>query len=269
MTLKQLTVVTSFYCSFDDKENINRAEECLRRQVEEWKKLPEEYKRLIEFIIVDDNSDYIPAIDFYDLPIRYFRVLDDIPWNSCGCRNLAALKVTSKWVLFHDIDNVFDVEDMKKLSTSVLNVIEDKPHSNLYKFNYSIDGIPKAPHLCTLLLNINYFWSLGGYDEDFAGNYGYDDAWFNYVWKEKYGPSILIEIEPKELNLPTAGVLGGSTVRNNGMTINYEKFKNKFNEFQKNGKIPIFNEKIRFRYVEIPVSHTKRFAHSYPSGFSL
>jgi predicted glycosyltransferase involved in capsule biosynthesis len=269
MTNIQLTVITSFYCSFDDKESNNRAEICLRRQVKEWKKLPPEYKRIIEFIIVDDNSDYIPAIDFYDLPIRYFRVLDDIPWNSSGCRNLAALNVTSKWVLFHDIYNVFNVEDLKKLSTSVLDLVESKPHSNLYNFMYKVNNVYREPHLCTLLLNINYFWSLGGYDEDFAGNYGFDDAWLNYIWKEKYGPPVLIEIEPKELNLPTNGVLGGSTVRNNGMTINHEKLKLKFKEFNENGKMPFFNKKIRFRYIELPVSHIKKYAHRFPIGFSL
>jgi hypothetical protein len=258
--VKKLSVCTHFYASLDAGE---KTKKCLQAQVDAWNSLSETLKTYIEFIIIDDCSDILLPVDFSNLPVRYFRITSDIPWNLAGSRNLAALKVRSKWALFHDIDQVFDAEKLEKLIYNVIPQLDENDPKKLYKFPYVFGQKEMPPHPSIVLFNINYFWAMGGYDEDFCGNYGYEEVWFNHVWVKKFGPATVIDLPPLELESKTEGEIGASSTRHKGQVINYQKFLNKFNEFELNNYEVNFNEKIRFSYIEIPVCDQNRFLHRH------
>jgi hypothetical protein len=140
-----------------------------------------------KLIIVDDFSDDIAYINSHYLDLKHLRVLDDIPWNQAGCRNLGALTSSTEWSLFFDIDQVPSEYGLN----NIIENIDSLEISSLYYFNVEnfIDSNLNTElkvHPNTFLVHTNSFRSQCMYDEDFAGRYGYEDLYLPYVW-EKYG----------------------------------------------------------------------------------
>jgi glycosyltransferase involved in cell wall biosynthesis len=152
----------------------------LEKQLETWHSYPKELRQQLEFIIVDDGSPDNPAvIDACDLNLILARVQVNIPWNHPGSQNLGASLATSKWLWSGGIDHVFTEDNMIRLLSL--------DRSN-YKVNYKI---PRRASDGTITYHweINYlsretFWSIGGYDEDFAGTWGADDVCFTSMLKK-------------------------------------------------------------------------------------
>lgn len=114
-------------------------------------------------IIIDDCSkDPLKAIE----GIKVLRVLDDIKWNQPGARNLG-FHVANGWVLCADIDHLVLKENIQELEKIELK-----------KGNVYFLGREDTNSVNVYLIHKDDFEKIGGYDEDFCGNYGYDDIHF-------------------------------------------------------------------------------------------
>jgi glycosyltransferase involved in cell wall biosynthesis len=134
----------------------------------------------VELIFIDDCSS-IP-LDVSQLPLktRCFRILDDIPWNMPGAKNLGALQAKGDWLFFYDADQFLDAQGLKKL----VNQLNALPSNTLYRFNrfkLGDNSVLPVHQNCQVLKKIDYL-EMGGYDEDFSGAYGHDDSYFERIW---------------------------------------------------------------------------------------
>ena len=130
----------------------------------------------INIQIIDDGSEerlykLLDSKLIEDMGISIYRVIEDIPWNIPGVRNLGAKVASSEWVLFCDMDQFFLKRDMSKLLRLLDRGLDEK---NYYSFQ-RLNGVRTAG---TMMLTQNLFWKAGGYDEDLVGNYGHNDPLF-------------------------------------------------------------------------------------------
>lgn len=176
--MTQITLITHVY----------NAQNGIDFQCQIWRSYPEEVRRHLEFIVVDDHSDQPLSIDRTGLNLRQFRVDDDVDWNMPGCRNLAAMHANSPWLLYFDCDNVLSAPQAALLHAGLGRLDPRK----LYVFGRSIDGQLVDPHINSFLISRSGFFAVGGYDEDFAGHYGYEDVLFRNMWRRHMDGEILL-----------------------------------------------------------------------------
>lgn len=160
----------------------------LLEQFRTWSGYPEDLKRHLEILLVDDGS---PAeVSAMSVPrpegmpaLRLYRVLVDLPWHQHGCRNLAAREAVSPWLLLTDMDHVLPAGSLRDLFT----VLPSAGRTDVFTFN-RLDAPKLAPtrdaqgnikpHVNTFAIRKDHFWSIGGYDEDCVG-YGTDGYFRN------------------------------------------------------------------------------------------
>lgn len=145
----------------------------------------QELMKRIQFIIVDDHSP-IPVIIPEEIKLNYvlFRVTDDIQWNQSGARNLGVVYATSPRIILTDCDHVFPEKLLEKIVESKI------PEKKIYKFKrVKANGEPSNSACNIFYLSKSTFFSVMGYDEEFCGNYGYEDVMFRYFQK-RMGHSI-------------------------------------------------------------------------------
>ena len=112
--------------------------------------------------IVDDGSQ---------IPLKctwatVHRINYDIAWNQPYANNYGFSRIKNKdYVLRMDIDHYFTIQDLKRIST-----IELEKKEVVY-----FDRKGLKPHPNIFLTRVEDILSIGGYNEDFCGNYGYDD----------------------------------------------------------------------------------------------
>ncbi len=141
----------------------------------EWGNIPE-----LEIIFVDDGSQ--PRLDLSMLPnwVKKFRITDDIPWNQPGAKNLASKFSSSDWLFFLDADQFLSKVDIDLL----LNQVKNFEKRNLYRFrrfSFSTNCELSSHQNCQIISKSDFIF-FGGYDEDFAGFYGFEDAYFERLW---------------------------------------------------------------------------------------
>jgi glycosyltransferase involved in cell wall biosynthesis len=136
----------------------------------------------IEFILIDDGSS--PPLHWKNPPnrSRRARIFDDIPWNQPGARNLGASLASGETLLFFDLDHFIDAPAFGK----ILEHSKSINSQEIYRFR-RIDPSGKLlhSHLNSFMIKRSAFFSICGYDEDFAGSYGYDDVSFYDRWLDK------------------------------------------------------------------------------------
>jgi predicted glycosyltransferase involved in capsule biosynthesis len=97
-----------------------------------------------------------------------------------GVKNLGAQKCTTPYILFTDMDTLVS----ETLIKQILNLSLENEAKVLYKFNRTILN---RTHPGVILIKTSDFWSIGGFDEDFSGNYGFDDILFlEHAKRQKY-----------------------------------------------------------------------------------
>lgn len=147
---------------------------------------------LFRIILIDDCSSELadgailadletPPLD--RLRIRLFRILDPIPWNQSGARNLGCYVAPDEWLFCTDVDHFVTEEAVWKLAKWV----DDGPDPDTaYKVSRVRlhDGAEIRPHANSYLVNRTSFVETGGYDEDFARGYGHSDKMFFQTWKK-------------------------------------------------------------------------------------
>jgi glycosyltransferase involved in cell wall biosynthesis len=145
----------------------------------------------IELIFIDDCSAIPLDVSHLPLTTRCFRILDDIPWNMPGAKNLGAQQAKGEWLFFYDADQFLDAQGLKKL----VEQLKALPSNTLYRFNrfQLSDKSPLPVHQnCQVLKKIEYV-KIGGYDEDFCGAYGHDDSYFERIWTFRKGKIAVLD----------------------------------------------------------------------------
>jgi hypothetical protein len=178
-----LSIISHFYNSH----------EWVNKQIAHWEKIDPSLLHLFEFVLVDDYSDENYVLPETKLNIRLFRVTEDIPWNQAGARNLAAFHATGTVGLFIDIDQLIYVEFLQQLAQSV-GSIERK---TMYFFQIKelvniLNNEKLIHHPNAFFVNLADFKTIGNYDEDFCGHYGYEDIYLQRLWEHQGGKFRLI-----------------------------------------------------------------------------
>ena len=117
----------------------------------------------LKTVIIDDCSkEPLGPVD----GISVARITDDIKWNQPGARNLG-FHICEGWILCADIDHLVTKENMEQLK-----------NTNLRRGCVYYLGREDTNSVNIYLIHKDDFEKIGGYDEDFCGNYGYDDIHF-------------------------------------------------------------------------------------------
>lgn len=164
--------------------------EMLAYQYRVWEAYPQELKRRVDFVIVDDGSkDPAHHVQIPDgLDVSIYRIKVDIPWNQDGARNLGCSEARGPWLFMTDMDHV--------LPLTTLEYVLSQPLSEKYAYMFArvehFDGRPvrdkkgaPKPHPNTYLMTRQMYWDVGGYDEYFRGLYG-TDGMFNHRLSQRY-----------------------------------------------------------------------------------
>jgi glycosyltransferase involved in cell wall biosynthesis len=194
--MPKITIISHFY---------NHPEK-VERQVEHWKKIDSQLLPHLEFVLVDDCSEDRPTLSKGNLNLRLFRVVTDIPWNQAGARNLAAFHAVGEWGLFFDIDQQVSLDTLIILLSNIDKLDKKTMYYLRVKELYdSLNDTFLTNHPNTYLVNMPMFRTIGMFDEDFAGHYGYEDLYMPRVWETAGGNRVLLN-EPiffEDLNFRT------------------------------------------------------------------
>ena len=218
------TLITISLSYYNDGEH-------LENQLAEFNKYPSN----IKIQIIDDGSQEDPITDHLSSiskNIDVFRIMEDIPWNIPGSRNLSAAVATTPWLLILDMDQIFTLENTLKILKLPLRDLYE-----FYSFNRKIGKSNKFT-AGTMLVSRKAWWKCGGYDEDLVGNYGHNDPLFRAKLKR-------INASEKQLkNIWATQINADCELNRDGLNINKELFNVK-----KNQDIP--DEKLRFTWKKI------------------
>jgi len=134
---------------------------------------PDEIKKYLRYIVVDDGSPTNPAIPptmDIGVPVEIYRMKQDIPWNQDACRNLAAKQAPKGWLLLTDMDHV---PTFKLIEHVVYHHLDP---DTIYTFTRvsAPDMQPYKSHPNSWLMTRDMYFKVGGYDERFRGIYGTD-----------------------------------------------------------------------------------------------
>lgn len=168
----------------------------LEKHYELWASFPEEIKNRMEVVIVDDGTPTVAAADVprpEGLPdLKIFRVQEDRPWYQHAARNIGAKEATCQWLYLTDMDHLLPVETWQAMFQ-----YPGAPHHVVYthlrvdapSLKPKIKNGKEHPHPNTFLMRKDFYWHLGGYDEDFCGFYGTDGMFRNRLWaRAKHSP---------------------------------------------------------------------------------
>ena len=197
--------------------------------MEKWWETLRSYDDLVldrlHMVIVDDHGEIpltIPEDIQATLDIRLYRVLDDIPWNQMGGRNLGVQEAPTPWVLMMDPDMVVEPPVAKRLLEKVSKLAPGMLVKLLLRYtNDVLDS--SSPNV--YLIHKGDFDRAGGYDEDYAGHKGWSDVQFLHtltglkmkfvrpdgLWVRYY--------RPKDVADATVNTLNRSVKHNRGLHV--------------------------------------------------
>jgi hypothetical protein len=138
------------------------------------------------FVLVDDGSpSRVEIPENIDLNLRVLRVGEDIPWNQPGARNLGAVMSASDKIFMTDVDHVLNPEAFEEM------IRRRNPGRTMYKLRRKDStGAVLKSHPNTFFLSRARFLRYHGYDEEFCGHYGFDDAML-WRWQRYHGTRFL------------------------------------------------------------------------------
>lgn len=161
----------------------------LVRQLENFASYPEDIRKHLTLLIIDDGSpEGLRATDYIDwskydsqFRIRLARITTDKQWNIGGARNLAFYLADTKTALLLDLDVMVPMETMK---TAMTWKTRNETHILAHRFNRKRPDGREQKHPAICVIDVNAYWENGGCDEDFCGNYGYTDVHFWFRWRK-------------------------------------------------------------------------------------
>ena len=179
----QLTLITHYYNHTDKVKEL----------IDHLSSFRSELRNRFELVVVDDNSEELAVFTSPHLNLRQYRIESAINWNQAGSRNLGVMMSTKEWLLLFDADQLLVEESFAR----IINSLDYLDASTLYYFNVEnfIDSNLNQPltvHPNSFLVKSQRFKEWAMYDEDFAGNYGYEDLYLPYVWERSGGTRQLV-----------------------------------------------------------------------------
>jgi GT2 family glycosyltransferase len=174
----------------------------------------------------------------YGLPLRQFRITTDIPWNMAGAKNLLHEKSTAEWLLYFDVDNRVDPQQLAMLALQV-GQLDAK---TVYWFPWILHGEEQAqPHINTFAIHRDTLERLGGFDEDFCGYYGLEDVLFHHIAQKHGVQRVVLQGMPFVAHIGATEGLSRDTSRNQALA-------------NAKGADPEYRvgQRIRFHWQEIP-----------------
>ena len=177
----------------------NLQEELRDIHIKNWESYPEELRKQINLILVDDCSCKPFTIDI-DIPINLTvaRITTDMGYNIAGAKNLGLYLATNDWCFSSDIDHVLSAKECQKCIDLI------KYRNCLYYFDR---WFPNGEHYHkkhdnTYIIHREDFWGIGGYDENFTPHYGYEDLWLKLLMEDQGIKFINTEIKVILYNIP-------------------------------------------------------------------
>lgn len=153
----------------------------LREQFKAIMGYQESVLRHLNVVVVDDCGSPPAEVDHFDVmdsfcnSAKLFRVMQDIPWNQMGARNLGMQQSSGHCVLI-DPDMVFDGDVMARMIEAASKLA--RGHVIKWALKHVNSGRIDMTSPNTWLLHRDDFFAVGGYDEDYAGNKGWSDVQF-------------------------------------------------------------------------------------------
>jgi predicted glycosyltransferase involved in capsule biosynthesis len=153
----------------------------------------EDLRKRFELLLIDDNSEELAQFNSPRLNLKHYRIESPINWNQAGSRNLGVMMSTNPWLLLFDVDQFL----IENAFSGLLNSLHNLETSTIYYFKVDnfIDSNLNQPltvHPNSFLAQSQRFKEWAMYDEDFAGNYGYEDLYLPYVWEKSGGNRKLV-----------------------------------------------------------------------------
>jgi len=159
----------------------------LKQHYELWAGFSTDTKTMFDVVIVDDGSRVAPAIAVprpEGLPhLRMYRIIEDKDWNWCGARNLGAKEAQGQWLFLTDMDHLIPEDTIRVMYKKL------KPNRAYRPFRLTLPGpvtmldkhgAPKR-HPNTWVMEKEMYWKIGGYDEFYSGQYGFDGVFHSRV----------------------------------------------------------------------------------------
>jgi len=148
----------------------------LAAQIECWNSYVGVLKKPPTILLVDDGSPKTSAVKVVRqsdcrVPIKVFRIKEDIAWNFPGARNLGCTHAKG-WIYLSDIDTLLPSRDAKQLFEKH---VLDPELFYLPERVLDRDSSPLTRSVSTVLFHKKKYNLVSGYDEDYAGFYGRDD----------------------------------------------------------------------------------------------
>lgn len=151
---------------------------------------PRELRDKFELVIVDDCGKppvKIPEAVRSAVRCQLFRVLEDIPWNQPGARNLAAKHARARVLCFLDPDMVIPPQDIGLFLGAARKLLRGRVlRFSLRHAGGRIDT--SSPN--TWLIRRKDFLSAGGYDEDYSGHKGWSDVQLLLIFQNLYSEGV-------------------------------------------------------------------------------
>ena len=212
----------------------------LSKHFEAWSKHP---KNIFKYVIIDDCSPKRISKTYKGDNLSIVRVKQNIPWNIAGARNLGFYVAPTEWVLGADIDHVVTPEAAEQLLS--LDLGNPNVAYIFSRVSSESNGYEGCPTIINILMNKNRFFEIGGYDEDFSGNYGKEETFFSHCFRRH---SIKL-IKCDNIVLNWYADRGGTHGFKRDKTVNSKLYKSKMIELNagtyRNGPI------IRFKWNKI------------------
>tara|TARA_R110000751_G_scaffold256177_1_gene355664 strand:- start:78 stop:806 length:729 start_codon:yes stop_codon:yes gene_type:complete len=221
--------------------------ELLDTYLKHWNSnISHEIRKNINFIIVDDNSTYKASDVLKDntnnCNLQCFYINEDRGFNLAGSRNLGAEKSKTENILILDFDLVIYEDLIKEILSWELH--EDMCYrfkqTTVKGFDFERNIFKYKTLNSPMYLKRSLYIKAGGTDEDFAGNYGYEDVYLRGYLKQALNIKFKYINKNKIYQIPTGK--SKNVDRNNGPAINKEILTEKIKTYPKP------NNNIRFKY---------------------
>lgn len=194
-----ITVNISYY---------NQSKEVLLKHINAWNNIPNSIKGYFIFNIIDDCSNVpinnlLKDVNFNNIKINFYRVLEDLYCNISGVRNLGYHITKTPYMLILDMDTLMD----SVMAVQLFKLVNVNIH-NMYVFRFGrTTEDPKHKknntiHPAVCLIRTNDYKRIGGCEEDLVGHYGYTDPCF---WQRSSGKVRIINLRDIKLRYLVEG----------------------------------------------------------------
>jgi predicted glycosyltransferase involved in capsule biosynthesis len=106
-----------------------------------------------------------------------------VKWGNARARNIGAINAKNEWLLFLDVDHTIK----EKITSSDMSSLNKKMVMRMRRDYGGKTAWPSG----SIIIHRDLFFKIGGYDERFCGNYGYEDLYLVH----KAGKALNTEIE--------------------------------------------------------------------------